>query len=163
MQLFWKKNKYAYNNSQYGSKRPDPGDSLRDGTGPIGTDSGATIPTSSISDSSSSKARLEAEIPLWIITHEPSPTRTLWVDGWLDASLSMFITGVSQVAQRSDAEKIKWTLSTPPWNTIIVISKDAEHIWEFAKKTFTATLEKERANLEGKIGDCTISIEPVYA
>jgi hypothetical protein len=165
MQLFWKQNKYAYNNVHYKSKRPGLGGSSSDSAGPIRETFGAVTPTSSAPDLSSSKTRPKTKIPLWIITYEPGPTRTLWVDGrCLDTPLSTFITGVSQVAQRSDIEKIKLTLSTPTWTTIIVISKDAkdaEDTWELAKKTFTAELKEVRAELKGEMRDCKILIEPV--
>ena len=65
------------------------------------------------------------------------------------------------MTQRSDVEKIKLTLSTPIWNTVIIISKGAEDIWELAKKTFTAELEEGRAKWKGKMRDCKILIEPV--
>jgi hypothetical protein len=95
MQLFWKQNKYAFNNSQYKPKRPDLEGSSSDSAEPIRATSGAATPTSSVSGLSSSNTRPKTKIPLWIITHEPGPTRTLWVDGrCLETSLSMFITVV---------------------------------------------------------------------
>ena len=165
MQLFWKQNKYAYNNVRYKPKRPDLGGSSSDPAGPIRETFSAVTPTSSAPDLSSSKTRPKTKIPLWIITYKPGPTRTLQVDRrCLDTPLSTFITGVSQVAQRSDIEKIKLTLSTLTQTTIIVISKDAkdaEDTWELAKKTFTAELKEVRAELKGEMRDYKILIKLV--
>jgi methionyl-tRNA synthetase len=68
------------------------------------------------------------------------------------------------VTQRNNIEKIKLSLSTPIWTTIIVISKDAkdaEDTWKLAKKTFTAELKEVMSELKGEMGDCKILIEPV--
>ena len=39
--------------------------------------------------------------------------------------------------------------------------KDAEDIWELAKKTFTVELKEVRAELKGEIRDCKILIKLV--
>ena len=163
MQLFWKQNRYTFNNSQYGPKRPELGDRSRDHIVLTRASSGAATSTASVTNLRSPETRPKTQIPLWIITYEPGPTRTLWVDGkCLGTSLSTFISGISQVTQRSDAEGIKLILSTPSWNTRIIVPKDAENVWELAKKTIIAALKEARAELEGEMGNCKILIEPVY-
>jgi len=164
MQLFWRRNNYAFKNSRYKPKRPDLGGGTSAPARLMRLASGPATPTSSTPYLSSSNTRPKTKIPLWIITREPGPTRTLWVNGrCLDTPLSTFITGVSQVAQRSDIEEIKLTLSTPIWNTVITISKDTEGVedtWELAKKTFMSELKDVRLELKGEMGDCKILIEP---
>ena len=142
MQLFWKQNTFAFNNSQYGTKRSNLGN--RSGRHTTASP-GAVSPTSSVTNLPSSRTRPKIRIPLWIITYEPSPTRTLWIDGkCLGTSLSSFISGISQMTQRSDVKSIKLTLKTPSWNTIINVPIDAEDVWGLAKETFKEALQKRR-------------------
>ena len=160
MQLFWKQNIYAFNNSQYGTKQLNLGDR----SGRYTTASpGIVSPTSSVTNLPSSRTRPKIQIPLWIITYEPSPTRILWTDGkCLGTSLSSFISGISQMTQRSDVKRIKLTLKTPSWNTIITVPIDAEDVWGLAKETFKEALQEAKREAEGKMRDCKILIEPLY-
>jgi hypothetical protein len=130
---------------------------------PTRVTSGATTSASSVPNLSSSITRPKIKIPVWVITHERGLTRTFWTkEKCLGTSLSEFVTGISQATQRRDIEEIKFTLNTPIRNTRFIISKDAEDIWEFAKKTFTEELKKVRAELKEKMGDCDITIESIY-
>ena len=164
MQLFWKKNKYAFNNSTYGREphgRQDSSDvALAEGTCGATSSSGAlsdtatqvsirnhslpshefsqppraavpfletrpppieevctTSPKMSISPPGVPRQALETcpttKIPLWIITHEPKYTQTLWPSGrCAGIPLSTFIAGISEATQQGGIEDIRLTLST---------------------------------------------------
>ena len=103
------------------------------GTIPIIPSQRTLAPTSEIqqtSSDSSTKPRQKTQIPLWIITREGRDSRYCeerWNEGKLSGhSLSAFISGISQVTQRDQIEKIKLTLRTATSDTKITVFKDEE-------------------------------------
>jgi hypothetical protein len=104
----------------------------------------------------------KTKIPLWIITHEPKRTQTLWQNGRCTGiPLSTFIAEISKVTQQGGIKEITLTLTTPTLDIRIKVSKDADNLWESVGKTFVAEM-KGIAKAGGETGDCKILIEPVY-
>jgi hypothetical protein len=132
-----------------------------------------SAPTSEIqqtSSESSTKPRQKTQIPLWIITREGRDSRYCeerWNEGKLSGhSLSTFISGISQVTQRNQIEKIKLTLRTATSDTKITVFKDEEDSWVSAREAIIEKIKEAkseaRARRQNEMANIKILVEPFY-
>jgi hypothetical protein len=119
---------------------------------------------------SSTKPRQKTQIPLWIITREGRDSRYCeerWNEGKLSGhSLSTFISGISQVTQRNQIEKIKLTLRTATSDTKITVFKDEEDSWVSAREAIVEKIKEAkseaRARRQNEMANIKILVEPFY-
>jgi hypothetical protein len=122
------------------------------------------------SSESSTKPRQKTQIPLWIITREGRDSRYCeerWNEGKLSGhSLTTFISGISQVTQRNQIEKIKLTLRTTSSDTKITVSKDEEDSWVSAREAIIEKIKEAkgeaRARRQNEMANIKILVEPFY-
>ena len=123
-----------------------------------------------ISSESSTRPRQKTQIPLWIITREGRDSRYCeerWNEGKLSGhSLSTFISGISQVTQRNQIEKIKLTLRTTTSDTKITVFKDEEDSWVSAREAIIEKIKEAkseaRARRQNEMANIKILVEPFY-
>jgi hypothetical protein len=135
------------------TREPDKGQ----GTIPIIPSQQTPAPTSEIqqtSSESSTKPRQKTQIPLWIITREGRDSRYCeerWNEGKLSGhSLSTFLSGISQVTQRNQIEKIKLTLRTTTSDTKITVFKDEEDSWVSAREAIIEKIKEAKSEARAR-------------
>jgi hypothetical protein len=143
------------------------------GTIPIIPSQQTPAPTPEIQQTSSepsTKPRQKTQIPLWIITREGRDSRYCeerWNEGKLSGhSLSTFLSGISQVTQRHQIEKIKLTLRTATSDTKITVFKDEEDSWVSAREAIIEKIKEAkseaRARRQNEMANIKILVEPFY-
>jgi hypothetical protein len=143
------------------------------GTIPIIPSQQTPAPTSEIQQTSSEpsiKPRQKTQIPLWIITREGRDSRYCeerWNEGKLSGhSLPTFLSGISQVTQRHQIEKIKLTLRTATSDTKITVFKDEEDSWVSAREAIIEKIKEAkseaRARRQNEMANIKILVEPFY-